>query len=213
VAEVALRRTEIRAPFDGVVGARLVSPGDYVQGGGFRGRDGDDPTGLVTIDKVDRVRLLFSVPEVAVPRMHVGIPIEVTVTPYPDERFAGEVYFVAPALDPRNRRMLIKGLIPNPKRLLRPGLSATVHLEVGNRDAALMVPESAVLYDATGKSVWRLLEDGTAQRVPVELGVRQAGRVEIVRGLAAGDRVVSAGVNKVAPGRPLQITNDAPATS
>jgi membrane fusion protein (multidrug efflux system) len=76
-----------------------------------------------------------------------------------------------------------------------------------------MVPESAVLYDATGNSVWRLLEDGTAQRVPVELGVRQAGRVEIVRGLAAGDRVVSAGVNKVAPGRPLQITNDAPATS
>jgi membrane fusion protein (multidrug efflux system) len=213
VVEVALRRTEIRAPFDGVVGARLVSPGDYVQGGGMRGRIGDDPTGLVTIEAVDNVRLLFSVPERAVPVVRVGMPLTVTVTPYPDERFEGALYFVAPALDSRNRRLLVKGLIPNPKRRLRPGLSATVHLEISSRDDVLMVPEAALVYDATGDFVWRLLDDGTAQRAPVEVGVRQGGRVEVVSGLAAGDRVVSAGVNKVAPGRPLLITNDVPATS
>jgi membrane fusion protein (multidrug efflux system) len=104
----------IRAPFDGVLGARLVSPGDRVS----------KNTGLVRIDADKRLRLSFAVPEMAVTAMRVGSPVEIAVTPWPSERFHGEVYFVAPTLDPANRRLLLKAWVPNPDRRLRPGLFA-----------------------------------------------------------------------------------------
>jgi membrane fusion protein (multidrug efflux system) len=201
VAEVELARTVIRAPFDGIAGRRFVSPGDHVRGGGGTGNDG---TGLVEVDAVATLQLLFSVPERAIPLMTVGMPVAVSVTPYPDERFTGSVDFVAPSVDPQNRRLLVKADIPNPDRRLRPGLSATVHLEIGYRPEAIVVPESALVYDAGGSFVWRVTEDGTAARVAVEVGTRQEGRAEILAGLAAGDRIVSAGTNKVAPGRPVR---------
>ena len=211
VARVALARTEIHAPFDGVLGHRMVSPGDFVQGGGPRDRDGN-PTGLVQIDAVASLKLSFSVPERAVPLMRVGMPLEITVTPHPQQRFKGDVYFVAPSLDPRNRRLLVKALVPNPSGRLRPGLSATIHLELGRRAEALVLPEAAITYDAMGTFVWRIDQNGTATRTTVEIGTRQGGRVEILAGLTVGDRVISAGVNKVAPGRPLLITNRVAAT-
>jgi membrane fusion protein (multidrug efflux system) len=194
MAQVALDRMSIRAPFDGVLGARLVSPGDRVS----------KNTGLVRIDAVKRLRLSFSVPEMAVTAMRVGSPVEIAVGPWPGERFHGAVYFVAPTLDPANRRLLLKAWVPNPDRRLRPGLFANIRLEVAHRDAALVVPEAAVAYDAEGPFVWRVGADHTAERVAVELGVRRDGRVEVNGGLAVGDRIVSAGTHKVAPGVPLQ---------
>jgi membrane fusion protein (multidrug efflux system) len=136
--------------------------------------------------------------------MELGMPLEVTVTPLPGERFVGNVDFVAPTVDPRNRRLLVKARIPNPDGRLRAGLSATVHLELGFRPDAIVVPESALVYDAGGSFVWRVAADSTAARVPVEVGTRQAGQVEILAGIGAGDRIVAAGTNKVAPGRPVQ---------
>jgi membrane fusion protein (multidrug efflux system) len=194
LAQVALDRMSIRAPFDGVLGARMVSPGDRVS----------KNTGLMRIDAIKRLRLSFSVPEMAVTAMRVGSPVEIAVAPWPNERFHGEVYFVAPTLDPANRRLLLKAWVANPERRLRPGLFANIRLEVAHRDAALVVPEAAVAYDAEGAFVWRVREDHTAERVAVELGVRRGGRVEVIGGVAAGDRIVSAGTHKVAPGVPLR---------
>jgi membrane fusion protein (multidrug efflux system) len=190
LAAVELERMTIRAPFDGVLGAREVSPGDRVN------RD----TVLVRIDAIDRLRLLFTVPEIAVNSMRAGSTVEIAVAPYPDRRFPGEVYFVAPTLDPTNRRLLLKAWVPNPAHMLRPGLFANIRLEVARREDALVVPESAVAYDADGVFVWRVTPAHTAERVPVELGIRQAGAVELLSGVAAGDRVVSAGTHKLAPG-------------
>ena len=110
----------------------------------------------------------FAVPEIAVTAMRVGSPVDIAVAPWPNERFHGEVYFVAPTLDPANRRLLLKAWVPNPDRRLRPGLFANVRLEVGHRDDALVVPEAAVAYDAQGAFVWRVGADHTAERVPVD---------------------------------------------
>ncbi|MEW6272286.1 MAG: efflux RND transporter periplasmic adaptor subunit, partial [Thermodesulfobacteriota bacterium] len=134
LAQVELDRTEIRAPFDGVLGARRVSPGDRV----------DEDTELVRIDALSRLRLAFSVPEIGVPLAKIGLPLEITVAAYPGERFPGEVYFVAPSLDPANRRLLMKAFVPNDEHRLRPGFFANVHLELAEHDDALVVPESAV---------------------------------------------------------------------
>jgi len=190
LAEVELDRMTIRAPFDGVLGAREVSPGDRVS----------KSTALVRIDAVDRLRLRFTVPELAVTAMRVGSPVVVSVAPFPGEDFAGQVYFVAPTLDPASRRLELKAWVANGDRRLRPGLFANIQLEVARRDNALVIPESALAYDADGVFVWRIGAGETAERVPVTIGIRETGRVEVVAGLAAGDRVVSAGTHKVGPG-------------
>lgn len=190
LARIALRRTEIRAPFDGVLGARPVSPGDRI----------DTDTGLVRLDAVERLRLAVTVPERSVPAVRTGMPVAIALTPWPGRTFPGEIYFVAPALDPQSRRLLLKAWVPNPGHELRPGLFATVDLEVARRPDALVVPESAVTYDARGAFLWRIDGDGTAAHVAVKTGIRRQGLVEIVAGVSEGDRVVSAGTHKLAAG-------------
>lgn len=199
VARVELERMTIRAPFDGVVGTRLVSPGDRVT----------STTDLVQIDAVATLKLAFPVPEPIVDWVKPGMTLAVSVAPYPGERFPGTVYFAAPSLDPRNRQLLLKAKIPNPDRRLRPGLFATVLLDRTERVDVVVAPESAVVYDPQGTFVWRVGSDGTAERVPVTLGQRTKGRVEVKSGLAAGDRVVSAGTNKVMPGVPVAVAEGA----
>jgi membrane fusion protein (multidrug efflux system) len=193
--EVELQRTEVRASFEGVLGARLVSPGDRV----------DSNTDLVRLDAVDRLRLVFSLPEIALALARVGSKLELRVVPFPDETFTGEVYFVAPALDPRNRRLLVKGIVANPNHRLRPGMFANIRVEVARKENALVVPEAAIAYDATGAFVWRIRADKTAERVSVEKGIRHEGNVEITSGLSAGDRIVSGGTHKVVGGAVLSV--------
>jgi membrane fusion protein (multidrug efflux system) len=198
LARVELDRTEIRAPFDGVLGARLVSPGDRVT----------TRTDLATIDAVARLRLAFSVPEPIMEWVKPDMPLEIAVSPFPDESFRGQVYFVAPSLDPRSRQLLLKATVPNPDRRLRPGLFANIQLEAMRAADVVIAPESAVVFDPAGTFVYRVAADGTAERVAVELGLRRDGRVEVKSGLATGDRVVSAGTNKVAAGQPVQLAKD-----
>jgi membrane fusion protein (multidrug efflux system) len=155
--------------------------------------------GLVQIDAIDRLRLLFSVPEMAMSLVRTGVPLQVGVVSAPGEKFPGEVYFVAPALDPANRRLLIKAWVPNAEHKMRPGMFATIGVEIARHDQALVVPETALAYDTDGAYIWRLGTDQMAERVRVTAGIRRTGRVEITQGLQAGDRIVSAGSHKVAP--------------
>jgi len=191
LAQIEVERTQIRAPFTGVLGPRLVSPGDRIT----------DQTALVQLDAVATLKLTFTVPELVVPLVRTGQTATVRVTPFPDERFPGRVFFVAPALDPATRRLTLKAEIDNAARKLRPGMFASIHLATAQRPDALVVPESAVVWDTQGPFVWRVGKDQTAARAPVELGVRHDGLVEVTAGLVAGDRIVSAGTNKVIPGR------------
>jgi membrane fusion protein (multidrug efflux system) len=187
---VELEKTRVRAPFDGVVGARLVSPGERVR----------RMTRLVRIDAVDRLQLVFAVPEIGVPFVRPGMPVTITVKPYPELRFAGEVFFVSPTLEETTRRLTLKAWVPNPDRKLQPGLFANLEVQLAKRENALVVPESALVVDQNGTFVWRLSADGKAARTPVETGLRKASRVEISSGLEPGDRVVTAGTQKITEG-------------
>jgi membrane fusion protein (multidrug efflux system) len=190
VARLQVERTDIRAPFAGVVGARLVSVGERVR----------EETPLAQLDAIDKLQLVFSLPEVAVAVVHPGLPVHIRVAPFPDEFFEGEVFFVSPTLDPVGRRIVLKAWIPNPGHRLRPGLFATIEAEVSRREDALLVPESAVVQDLDGVFVWRVSPERKAERVNVELGLHVGGRVEVRNGLEPGDRIVFAGTHKVKDG-------------
>ena len=195
MARINLERTEIRAPFDGALGARLVSPGDRV----------DSDSDLVQLDAVQKLRLEFSMPETAVSLARNGLVVAVRVAAYPDEVFSGEVYFVSPSLDPNSRRLPLKAWIPNEAGQLRPGMFARVEVEVDRALDALVVPDSAIAYDAVGTFVWRVDAEQRAERVPVVLGPRQDGQVVVRSGIAAGDVVVTSGNLKLFPGIAVQI--------
>jgi len=187
LARLQLSRTRIRAPFDGRVGSLQVGPGERVE----------PEIGLVAIAAVEKLQLLFTVPEPSVSLARIGGEIHARVVAFPGERFAGRVFFISPTIDIATRRLLIKAWIPNEDHRLKPGMFANVDVVVAARDAALMLPEAAMVYDRHGTYVWRVNGEDRAEKIPVEIGVRQTGRVEVVAGLSAGDRVVSAGINKV----------------
>lgn len=197
---VELEKKEIRAPFDGVLGARLVSPGDRV----------DHEIDLVQIDAIGNLRLVFTLPEVAVGLARIGFPLELSVAPYPGETFTGEIYFIAPTVDPQNRRLTVKALVPNADHRLRPGLFADIRARVAEHPEALVVPETAVTWDARGAFVWRVTAEGTAERSGIEMGIRAGGRVEVLSGVAEGDRIVSAGTHKVLAGAPVTTAGATP---
>ena len=195
VARVALDRTRVRAPFDGVVGMRLVAPGDRITA----------KDALVQIDAVDRLQVTFAIAEVGILFAHVGAPVGVKVGPYGDEIFPGEVFFVSPSIEPSTRRVIVKAWVPNAQRRLRPGLFANIDLEVGLRERAIVVPESAVIFDREGTYVWKLDAENVATKVPVQLGLRRDGRVEVTLGLAPGDAIVTTGTHKVMAGKKVAL--------
>jgi membrane fusion protein (multidrug efflux system) len=187
IARVELARTEVRAPFGGVTGMRLVDIGDRV----------DEDTQLVQIDAVDRLQVSFAITELGILFTRIGTPVEVRVAPYPGETFRGEVFFVSPTLDPATRRIVAKAWVPNPDHRLRAGLFAEIDMQVDERPNAILVPESAVVFDRQGTYVWRVEAGDVVKRVPVETGLRKQGRVEVRVGLAPGDRIVTAGTHKI----------------
>ncbi len=201
VARVAVDRTRILAPFDGYTGPRLISVGAMIE------PDFD----LVKVESIATLELVFQLPELALPLARVGVPIEIEVAPYPDRVFPGVVSFVAPSLNPQNRRLLVKARIPNPDLVLRPGLFANVQAKLGERADVLTVPDSAVVYGSTGTFVWRIDDGRVASSADVELGARQDGLVEVRSGLKAGDVVVVAGTNKLSPGVTVEAVPSAPA--
>lgn len=187
LARLQLDRTTVTAPFDGVVGVRMVAPGDQV----------DHEDALVQILAMDRLQAIFTVTEIGVPLAKVGLPVAVQVAAWPEERFPGKVFFVSPSLDSDARRLILKAWIANDDHRLKPGMFVNVDVEIDRKDDALMVPETAIVYDRNGTYVWRAGEESKAQKVPIELGLRQQGRVEIVSGIEPGDQVVAAGTHKV----------------
>ncbi|CAN5204964.1 efflux RND transporter periplasmic adaptor subunit [soil metagenome] len=198
-ARTRLSKTIIEAPFDGVLGLRQVSVGDYVETG----------QALVNLVSLDRVKVDFRVPEVHLSRVAPGQPIEVRLDAFPNETFHGEVLAIDPQIDLGGRSVVLRAVLPNPDLKLRPGLFARLNLEVERRDDALLVPEQALWPQGDRQFVYRV-EDGQAHLSEVEIGIRRAGIVEIVSGLAPGDEIVTAGQLKLFDG--AQVAPVPPAT-
>ena len=201
IARLELARTRIRAPFDGTPGDRLVDIGERV----------DEDDALVEIAAIDRLQVIFTVPETAVALARMGAEIQIRVAAFPGDSFPGKVFYVSPTIDTAARRLALKAWIDNADSRLKPGMFANVDVEVSKRHGALLVPEAAVVYDRNGTYVWRVIEDDVVQKIPIKTGLRQRGEVEVVEGLSPGDRVVSAGTHKVMAGDQVRVVDVAAA--
>ncbi len=179
----------ITAPFTGVLGFRQVSPGTLVSPG----------TTIASLDDVSVMKLDFAVPEAYLAALSAGQPITAISNAYPDREFTGVVTTVDSRIDPATRAVTVRAEIPNPDRLLRPGMLLTLRVFQPERQA-LVVPEISVIQVAQRAHVFRVLPDDTVEQVNVTLGHRRRGEVEVLEGLSAGDRIVVDGTVKLRQG-------------
>lgn len=189
LAEARLARMRLRAPFDGVVGLRGVSVGDYV-------KDGQE---LVNLESIDRLQVDFKLPERILSQIKLGQPLDVRSDAFPDLTFRSRVEAMDPLVDANGRAVTLRARIDNREGRLRPGQFVRVRLVLGVEENVLMVPEQAIVPSAKGVSVFRVI-DGKAVMTPVQTGLRQTGWVQVVSGVQVGDRVVTAGQLKLRDG-------------
>ncbi len=185
-----LKDTTIFAAFDGVMGARVVSPGQVVTKG----------TTLTSLVSLDPIKIEFKVPERFLSELRVGQSIAISVAAYPGQTFTGNVYFVDPRVDEQTRTALLKARLSNPDQRLKPGMFSNLELTLRIRDNAIVIPEAALILLNSKASVFVLNQENVAQQRGVEVGLRLAGEAEITSGLAVGDRVVVEGHHKLQPG-------------
>lgn len=190
LAKTKIDYAQIVAPFDGTVGLRKVSPGDYVNIG----------QELANFVSYDPMKVNFTIPETDTSRLAVGQQIGMTVEALPGETFRGTVFALDPQLDVNGRAVSLRATIPNPDNRLRPGMFARISLIVSRKEGALLIPENAIVPQGNDKMVYVVGADSTVTLVPVTLGERRAGEVEITQGLQEGDVVVTSGQIKLHPG-------------
>lgn len=194
-----LAKTKIRAPFDGLLGIRRVSPGDFVATG----------LDLVNLEDLDTLKIDFKVPETLLRHLAPGQPIDLTTDAYPGETFHGTVYVIDPQVDMTTRAVQVRARIPNPNRRLRSGVFAQVLLTVGHQERALLIPEEAVVPRQETAFVYRA-QEGKAHWTEVQLGTRTRGFVQVLRGLQEQDLIVRVGHHKLRDGESILALSTAP---
>jgi membrane fusion protein (multidrug efflux system) len=203
-AEQRLRDRVVHAPYAGVVGFREVDTGARVT----------DDTVLTRLDDIAVVELEVRIPEVFYGLVRRGQPVGATAAAFPGETFRGAVAAIDTRIDPVARSFRVRANLPNPEGRLAPGLFMVARITLAERPEAILIPEEAVFAEGRASYVYRIRND-RAERVAVTLGQRRIGEVEVLAGLEAGDAVVTAGLQRLRPGVPVQIRGAAagPVTS
>ena len=200
-AEVAIIQTkidksQIKAPFDGVLGLRYVNVGDYVSSG----------TEIVDLASIDQLQIDIRVPEQYLAYITVGAPVHLRLDAQAGQVFMGQVKAISPMIDEQGRSVVLRAYVANSDGQLRPGQFARVRLDIDESDS-LMVPETAIAPAGQAQYVYRVhTENGAtvAQQVEVKVGIRRDGWVQVM-GLAPDDVVITAGLQKIQDGSKINI--------
>lgn len=196
VVEAQLSKSIIRAPFDGMVGLRMVSEGAYVT----------PADQIATLVNLDPVKLEFSVPERYANEVGVGDRINFSRNEQggPSSRMA-DVYAIEPRIDTETRTLRMRALTENKDRLLLPGMFVRIKLVLDVQENAIMIPAQAMIPEMEGYKVF-VVENGKAVEKSVRTGKRTENRVEVTGGLNPGDSVLTTGILQVKAGAPVRVT-------
>jgi membrane fusion protein, multidrug efflux system len=198
LAERHLADASIRAPFDGYIQKRLVSPGQFVQ----------MQTPVVSLVKVDPLKLIAEVPERMGPWVKIGQNVSVSVDAYPDRVIEGAISRISPAVNQQTRSFPFEAQVPNHDSLLKPGTFAHARLDSDHTDEVLTVPASAI-QNRYGVNRVFAVKDGRLSTREVKLGDRLGDRVEVIEGIAAGQAVAISDVDVLADGMNVRPTSQA----
>ncbi|WP_407184517.1 efflux RND transporter periplasmic adaptor subunit [Bradyrhizobium centrosematis] len=204
--EALISQKLVRAPFAGELGMRKVEVGQYLTAG----------TAIVSLTDLSELWANFTVTEKDSGSLKVGQTVRLKVDAYPGRTFEGKITTIEPQIASDTRNIRVQATIANPEKILKPGMFVTTTVVLPEKPAVITVPETAVDYTLYGDSVFVITEkkeaDGktslSAVRTFVQTGNRVEGRVEIVKGLKAGDKVVAVGQLKLQSGAAVAISTD-----
>jgi membrane fusion protein, multidrug efflux system len=196
----------LRAPFAGHLGIRAVDLGQYLAAG----------TQVVTLQALDPLYLDFFLPQQALANIKVDQAVVVHVDTWPGVNFAGQIIAINPQVDPTSRNVQIRATLPNPDHRLLPGMFATLDISTGAPQHQITLPQTAVAYNPYGDTVYVVLDKGKdaqgkpqliAQQTFVTTGDTRGDQVAILKGIKAGDVIVSAGQIKLHNDSPVVVNN------
>jgi membrane fusion protein (multidrug efflux system) len=198
--QAIIAKKRITAPFSGWLGIRQVDLGEYLQPG----------TAIVPLEALAPIHVDFALPERHLDEISVGQAVEVKVQAFPGEIFTGKISALNPGIDPGTRSLRIRATLENQQTRLRPGMFAAVRTLLPQQPAVLTLPQTAITYNPYGNSVF-VIQQGESglqvQRRQIETGGVRVGRVEIVKGLEAGEQVVVAGQMKLRNDQAVLVDN------
>lgn len=192
ILKAQVRKTEVRAPFDGVIGLRNVSPGAQVS----------PQMPLATIRAVQQLKLDFSVPEKYADAIHPGLKIKFS-RQGSEAKYDATVIASERGIEAATRTLKARALVNSKTDSLAPGSYAVVELQLGENKKALMVPTQAIIPQEQSKQLI-VARGGKANFLTVKTGVRQASLIEVLDGIAAGDTIVTTGLLFMKPGAALK---------
>ncbi|MET4169216.1 multidrug efflux system membrane fusion protein [Bradyrhizobium sp. LA6.1] len=204
--EAVISQKLVRAPFSGDLGVRKVEVGQYLTAG----------TAIVSLTDLSELWANFTVTEKDSGNLKVGQPVRLKVDAYPGRTFDGKITTIEPQVAADTRNIRVQATVANPEKILKPGMFVTTTVVLPAKPAVITVPETAVDYTLYGDSVFVITEkkeeDGktslSAVRTFVQTGSRVDGRVEIIKGVKVGDKVVAVGQLKLQSGAPVAISTD-----
>lgn len=194
VIKAQIAKTEIRAPFAGVIGLRNVSPGGYLS----------PLTSIAVLVNTDPMKLTFSVPERYQQLIKAGSKVSFNIASS-RETFTAVVYAIEPSIDQTSRSITVRARAANPKNLITAGGFAKINLTLDQIPKTIMVPTECVIPDLKSSKVY-IAHNGTAVAKPVKTDMRTDTKIEIVDGLKAGDSLIVSGLIQMRPKVPLKIT-------
>ncbi len=190
LVQARIAETELRAPFDGIIGLRLLSEGSYTS----------PSTKIVRLVKISPLKIEFSVPERYAGEIRPGFPIEFRIDGN-NNVFKASVYAVEPKVDINTRTIGVRALYPNTREELKPGRFASISMRLTQIDNTIAIPTEAVIPEMEGEKVF-ILKSGKAFPVKVTIGLRTAALIQIQEGLKFGDTLLTSGI--------LQLRQDLP---
>lgn len=203
-----LERKRICAPFDGVLGIRQVSLGQYLNPG----------SPVVTMHSMDPIRVRFSLPQQQAPMAAPGAPLRITLedSHAPGRVWEGTITALDSRVDENSRSLTVEGTLANADQTLRPGMFVTVELPLPAEEGALVIPASAVRNAPYGDAVYVLKTGKNEEGAPIQsvearnvkLGASRGDQVRVLQGLRVGEEIVSAGVFKLRPDAAVKVNND-----
>ena len=191
LVEARIAETELRAPFDGIIGLRYVSEGSFT----------NPNTKIARLIKIKPLKIEFSVPERYSGEVGPGFPIVFTIDGRP-ERFSANVYAIDPKVDIRTRTIVARALYPNRNEELKPGRFAAITMQLSETPDAIAVPTEAIIPEMDGDRVF-IYQNGRASSVNVRTGLRTQSHIQITDGLAFGDTLLITGVMQLRHGLPV----------
>lgn len=199
--KAALDKKSVTAPFAGRLGIRKVDVGQYLNAG----------AAIIPLQQLDPIYLDFSLPQQDLPHIRVGQKIDVKTDVFPDKVFEGEISAIDSVIDEGTRNVSVRARLQNPDKSLRPGMFASVTIDVGAQVAYITLPQTAITFNPYGSTVFIVKDlkgaEKTVETAFVKTGWTRGDQIAVIEGLKEGDEIVTAGQMKLRNGSSVVVNN------